>query len=541
MRKLFIRLTFFLVVLLIGCYPLATGSMKWRISWDKEMKRGKKEFLAQNDSLKKRPPNVVVILADDLGKFEVSAYGAKHIATPHIDQLGKEGAVFTRAYCSAPVCAPSRAGIMTGRYQQRFGYETQEMQVYPTNIIEYLSGKYLANTGDFVMRSRPVYPREWHIHKQGVPPTEITMSELFKHYGYSTALFGKWHLGHSKQHVPEVRGFDHTYGFLGHSSLYTPEQSTPGYVSHIQDQFSAKYQWDTKRDDHAAIRENGKEIIEEDYLTWAIRDRGINWMNEHKDDPFFMMYSFSAPHVPFQAPIDYYCKWDTDLLGNKLDDNHQTYYALINALDDAVGDINQAIKDAGLEENTIVWFLSDNGGASYTGATENGPLKGGKMTHFEGGINIPMMVKWPGHFPRGQRYTKPVTSLDIYVSSAKAAGMALPDDRVYDGVNLFPHLRSEVDSFPHPFVFLRSDHIKTMIKEDWKMVLSTRDEWQHLYNLARDSSEMMECMEQNPELFEQMWQRHQQWQKELPKKPMWPRVMDMKFKLEDGNEYLFPA
>lgn len=542
-RSVIYKALVLLIVLMVlaSCYPLATGSMKWRITPDRKKKQYNKSFFAETGQKHSGAPNVIIIMADDLGKYEVSAYGGQHVKTPNIDQLLAEGLRFQNAYSSSPVCAPSRAGIMTGRYQQRYGFETQEMQFYPTNFIEYLSGKYLANTGDFVVKSKPVYPREWQIVKQGVPPTEVLLSELFKSYGYSTAWLGKWHLGHSKKHVPENRGFDYTYGFLGHSSLYTPEQGTPGYVAHIQDQFSAHHQWNTKRNGFATIRENGKSVVEEDYLTWAIKDKGIDWMTQHKDEPFFLYLSFNAPHVPFQAPLEYYCKWEVDAEGNPLDENHRVYYAMINAFDDAVGEVNQAVKDLGIEENTIIWFVSDNGGASYTGATENGPLKGGKMTHFEGGVNVPMGVKWPGVLPAGSVYEPSVSTLDIFVTSACQAQMTLPDDRVYDGVNLLPFLTSQVTDDPHSEIFFRADHIEGMIQGNYKFVHSTRDNWIELYNLDLDKSEMQNLYDSVPDIYQEMYELHQLWQDELPKKPMWPRIMDKRFILEDGKEYLFPA
>lgn len=472
----------------------------------------------------------------------MSAYGAKHIVTPHIDRIAKEGVLFQHAYCTTPVCGPSRAGIMTGRCNQRFGYETQEMQFYPTNFIEYVSGRYFSNTGSFKVKSKPVYPREWQIHKQGVPPTEIIFTELFKKYDYQTGYIGKWHLGHDRKHLPENRGCDYSYGFLGHSSLYTPEQGTPGYISYVPDDFAIQHQWKTKRNDEAAIRENGKEIIEEQYLTYAIRDKGIAWMKKQKDKPFLAVFAFNAPHEPFQAPVEYYCKWGNDLQGNELDENHQIFYAMVNALDDAVGAVHQAIKDMGIEDNTIIWFLSDNGGASYTGATDNGPLKGGKLTYFEGGVSVPMMIKWKGVLPEGMVYDKAVSTTDVFVTSALNCGMTLPDDRVYDGKNIIPFLTGQMnDEEPHPVIYYRAAHVSAMRYKNWKFVMSTRDNYIEFYNLDSDGSEMHNIYEENKHIYDEMYQMHLKWQQELPKKPMWPHIMDKEFHLEDGKTYYFPA
>ena len=521
-----------------GCYPLTLNRPKWAIKWDKDLKKGKEAFLEAPVGTRSagRPPNIVLIVADDLGKYEVSAYGEDHVLTPHIDQIGQEGMIFQEGYVTAPTCAPSRAGILTGRVQNRYGFETQIMEFYPTNMIEYLSGKYLVNTGDFVVEAKPEFPAEWQVQKQGVPPTEVNLAEILKKYGYTTGLTGKWHLGISKNHLPLERGFDYQYGFLGPSSLYAPERNWTHVMNYEHQSFSTQYQWKTGRYGQAAIMENEKETREEKYLTFAIKDKAIDFIEMNQDKPFFLYCAFSAPHVPFQAPVDYYCQYDylerEDL---------RVYYAMISALDDAVGEVHQKIKDLGLEENTLIFFLSDNGGASYTGATDNGPLKGGKLTQFEGGINVPFMMKWKGVIPEGTRYENPISSTDIFATSVLNAGGRLPSDREYDGVDLIPYLTGEKTGRPHEQLFWRCDHIWAMRDGDYKLILSTRDGWAELYDLKKDKSETYNLKEQMPELYEKLYQTHQSWQQNnLPDKPMWPRIMDHKFVL-DGKEYLFPA
>lgn len=483
-----------------------------------------------------RPPNIVLIVADDLGKYEVSAYGADHLQTPHIDQIGREGVIFQEGYVTAPTCAPSRAGILTGRVQNRYGFESQIMEFYPTNMVEYLSGKHLVNTGEFVMTTKPEFPAEWQVHKQGIPPTEINLAEILKKYGYHTGLTGKWHLGVSKHHRPLERGFDYQYGFLGASSLYSPRKQWSQIINYEHQSFSARHQWNTDRYGVAAILENGKKVREEDYLTFAIRDKAINFIEENQNQPFFLYCTFSAPHIPFQAPIDYYRRYE-----HVEREDLRVYYAMIAALDDAVGAVHQKIADLGLEENTLIFFLSDNGGASYTGATDNGPLKGGKLTQFEGGINVPFMMKWKGTVPAGLRYENPVSAVDIFTTAVLNAGGQLPPDREYDGVNLIPYLTGEQTGRPHDQLFWRCEHIWAMRDGDYKLILSTRDGWAELYNLKEDKSESYNLKEQMPELYEKLYQIHQNWQQDnLPDKPLWPRIMDHKFVL-NGKEYLFPA
>ncbi len=361
-----------LIPLVLTACSISTTSREWKIKWDKEQLAEKKQMLNQVRSQPVDPsrPNIVLIMADDLGKYEVSAYGATHIQTPHIDQLAAEGVLFQNAYVTAPICSPSRAAILTGKYQQRYGFETQPMESYPSNFIEYTAGKNANFLGDWKVVTNPSYPAEWEIARQGVPLPEINLAELMKAAGYKTAIIGKWHLGNGKKQIPSKRGFDYQYGFYGAFSLYTPSQKTEGYQNFIQDDFSARFQWNMKRRSTSAIRENNKVVRENEYLTFAIRDKTIDFLEQNKDTSFFLYIPFSAPHVPFQAPQKYY-----DTFAHVEDKNKRVYYAMIVALDDAIGAIHNKIKALGLEENTIIWFISDNGGASYTGATDNGPLK----------------------------------------------------------------------------------------------------------------------------------------------------------------------
>lgn len=526
---------FLMTLIISGC---SVTSMKWRMKWDKDKKSGKEAFFEDEKSKirDQKPPNIIVLLCDDLGKYEVSAYGATHISTPNIDQIGQEGVVFEEGYVTAPTCAPSRSGIMTGRVQNRYGFETQIMEHYPTNTVEYLTGKYMVNTGSFVMKAKPSFPAEWQLHKQGVPPTEITLAERLKAMGYKTGLVGKWHLGVSNKNLPLNRGFDYQYGFYGAFSLYTPERNWSHVVNYEHQSFSAQHQWNMGRYGEAAIMEMGKEIHEEEYLTWAFRDKAMEFMETNKDEPFFLHCAFSAPHIPFQAPVDYYCMYE-----DVEDENKRVYYAMISALDDAIGEIHQKIKDLGIEDNTIIYLLSDNGGASYTKATDNGPLKGGKLTQFEGGINVPFMMKWKGEIPAGTRYEYPVSSTDIFVTSVMNAGGTLPSDRTYDGVDLIPFVIGEDRERPHPHLFWRADHIWAIRDGDFKLILSTRDGWAELYDLKKDKSETYNLKKEMPELYQQLYDTHLKWQKSsLPDKPLWPRIMDKKFIL-DGKEYLFPA
>jgi len=506
-----------LLLFFIGActFPFTTATYKWKIKWDKGKLEFKEKYLAQDlpEHSDEKPPNVLFIVIDDLGKFEVSAYGSVTMKTPHIDQLASEGVLFTDCYVNSPVCSPSRAGLLTGRYPQRFGFETQPMEMYPNSLAVYAIGKYLMNTGDFVMETKPKFPPEWQMVKQGVPPTEMNLAEILKMRNYNTACIGKWHLGMSKELIPNSRGFDQQYGFYGAFTLYTKKRNSPNMVNYKSDSFSYKHQWKMGRKETSAIRRDDKVIKEDRYLTFAILEEGLSFMaaNMNKPDPFFLYLAFNAAH----------------------------YHAMIHALDDAIGSLMEKMKLLGLDENTVIYFISDNGGASYTGATTNFPYKGGKLTMFEGGVNVPFIMKWKGHIPEGLVYDKPVSSMDIYKTTVDIAECPLPNDRVFDGVNLVPYLNGKNKSEPHEAFYWRADHIHAMRKGDYKYLLSTRDNWAEVYKISEDKYEEYDLNKEQPEIIKQLQKDFDEWQKGLMD-PLWPRIMDHKIEV-NGKAYLFPA
>ena len=522
----------FVSLLISGCF-VSTYSKNWNIEWDEEAIKEKQAFLSKINPVENQP-NVIIIMADDLGKYEVSAYGAEHISTPNIDAIGENGVRFQEAYVTAPICAPSRASIMTGRYQQRFGFETQPMDFYPTNKIEYGLGKN-SDLGDWYPTAEENFPTPWMVDRQGVPPIEINIAELYQAAGYSTGLVGKWHLGAGEEHLPNNRGFDYQYGFYGAFSLYTPKQTTPGYVNHIQDDMSSEHQWGMKRNENAAIRENNLVVKEQDYLTFALKDRAKEFITAQKDSNFFLYLSFNAPHVPFQAPESYYNQF-----AHIKDKNQRVYLAMIKAMDDAIGEFMQHLENEGVLKNTIVYFISDNGGASYTGATDNGPLKGGKITHFEGGVNVPFMMQWKGHITPGTVFEHPVSSMDIFTTSLNACGIPLPKKVKIDGRNLMPFITKDVEGQPHEKLYWRTDHIHAIRYQKWKLILSTRDQWMHLYNLESDKSEKVDLNDLKPKEKQMLLRFFEEWDEDLPQEYLWPRIMDRKFILGDRT-YFFPA
>lgn len=540
-KKLLIPIIVSLIVgiFFVSCYPLTTGSLKWRIKWDSELKEGKKSYFEEPVTVSEKQPNIIVIVADDLGLNDVSCYGNSDVSTPHIDSLAKEGVKCTQGYVTSPICAPSRCGILTGRYQQRCGFETIQIESYPTNVVEFLAGKYKSQKdSSWVIASKPHYPSEWQIAKQGVPPTEITLAELLKKYNYTTGIIGKWHLGNNpKLNIPNKRGFDYQYGCYNAFTLYAEKENVPGIVNFKREAFESKYQWNMARRDMATIYENNKIIKnEQQYLTDAIRDRSLKFIEDNKAKPFFLYIPFTAPHEPYQAQEDLYNK-EFESTNEK---GKAVYQAIVKSMDNAIGAINRKLKDLGIEDNTMIVLLSDNGPAVYTKVTTAKPLKGGKITEFEGGLRVPFIFKWKNHLPENVNYIEPIISLDIFRTVAAICHVDLPKDRVYDGVNLIPFFTNEKLGEPHDKLFWRADHVHAIRKGDYKLIYSTRDNWIELYNLKDDISEKNNLVLLLPEKVKELENDILEWEKSLPSKPLWPRIMDHRFMI-DGKEYLFPA
>ncbi|MEM7550149.1 MAG: sulfatase-like hydrolase/transferase [Bacteroidota bacterium] len=531
-KKLILRGSLIPFLGILGAYlfwPLTSD--RFEITFDQKKIEGKEEYLSRKVSSTDttRPPNIVIIMADDLGKAEVSIYGQDLVQTPNIDAIARNGVLFTEGYITSPICSPSRAGLITGRYQQRFGYELQPHDRYPKNMAEYLGFKYFVDTDNWVLADEEViYPKLEDILKQGLPPSEITMAELLKKRNYKTGIIGKWHLGFSEFSFPLQRGFDYFYGFYEAFSLYAYEDDPNIVNHHHEDLFTDKYIWGPGRTGNCAIYRNEEVVEEKEYITKKFAKEAVQFIEDNKEDPFLLYLPFNAPHTPFQAT-----KEDYEAFSHIEDKNKRVYYAMIKALDDAVGKITSKIKSSGLEENTLIVFLSDNGGATYTEATDNQPLKGGKVTNFEGGINIPFMMQWKGNIPEGMVYRKPVISLDLFRTASELAGVPMPSDRAIDGVNLVPYINGEKSDEPHEALYWKAGYNHAIRKGDWKLILNDKDQRTVLYNLLSDKNETTNVASSNPDVVEELKSDLRSWEKDL-ENPAWPRIMDWQFKT--GNE-----
>lgn len=507
---------------------------KFKIYFDEKLIKGKADYLADSvpDLLNHKRPNVIIILADDLGVTDISMYGNKVVSTPNIDGIGKGGVTFTEGYISSPVCSPSRAGLLTGRYQQRFGHEFQPNTRYLRNMFQYYAIKLLPRFKPLsVLKSREVPTVEERL-RQGLPPSEITLAELLKKYKYTTGIFGKWHLGAADFAIPCARGFDYQYGFYEAFTMYAKKSDTSIVNMPLRRDYMDEHEWNVAegRKGNCALLTNCQQCVEtKKYLTTKLTDEAIAFMdNHHAPDPFFLYLPYNAPHAPLQVEKQYYKQF-----AKIKDPVKRIYAAMIKCLDDQVGRVIKHVDSLGIADNTIIVFLSDNGGAVYNGTTDNAPYRGGKLTNFEGGLKVPFMMSWKGHIKEGTVYTHPIISLDIFATIASAIGIELPTDRVYDGVDLLPYANGK-KSEAHKALFWRSDFNKAIRKDDWKLIVNEFDGTKELYDIKNDSTEQNNLYDKKPLIAKALLNELEDWETNLIK-PLWPRVVNYEYEDDKGT------
>ncbi len=507
---------------------------KFKIYFDEKLIKSKAEYLNEpvaNVAAHNRP-NIIVILADDLGVTDLSLYGNKLVSTPNIDRIGKNGVMFSEAYISSPVCSPSRAGLITGRYQQRFGHELQPCTRYLRNMFQYYAIKLFPRFLPLHLIKMREVPSEVERMRQGLPPSEITVAEMLKKYNYTTGIIGKWHLGAADFALPCARGFDYQYGFYEAFTLYADKKDTAIMDMPLKRDYMDEHEWSTAegRKGNCALLTNCQQCVEtKKYLTDKLTDEAIAFMDRsHAANPFFLYLPYNAPHAPLQAPKKYYRQF-----ANIKDPVKRIYAAMIKALDDQVGRVLAHVDSLGIADNTIIFFLSDNGGAVYNGTTENTPYRGGKLTNFEGGLKVPFMMQWKNHLQPGTVYTEPVISLDIFATIAAVAGIPLPSDRKYDGVNLLPFGNGHKEP-AHTELCWRSDFNKAIRKGDWKFIVNEYDNVNQLYNLKEDSTEQNNLYAQKPLVVKDLLKDLDGWETEMVK-PLWPRVVNYEYRDAKGK------
>ncbi len=530
-KPLFIILLVLIPVIAYLLWPLK--SERWSITENSDKIEDKTSILDKihSDTDSERP-NIILITVDDLGMADVSLYGEGDIATPNIDRLGTQGVIFENAYATSPVCAPSRAAMITGRYQHRFGFEFTMHDRYLKNRLEYIAFKYFVNSYPWEPQWMNKVPGRKDVQQQGLPESEITIADVLKKQDYKTGIIGKWHLGWSKEKMPLQFGFDEQYGFFMSHSLYAPE-GTEGIVDQkIEGDWTDPHIWSGQRNGPHAIYKNYQKIEEKGYLTNRITDESIDFIKIHKKDPFFLWVSYNAPHTPLQAPQEY-----VDKFMHVKDPVKRLYRAMINVLDDEIGRFTDFLAENDLDENTLVFFMSDNGGAEYTFTTDNGKYEGGKNTEFEGGIKVPMIIRWTGKIPSGMRYRPMVSSLDIFPTSIAAVNSETSIDRAIDGVNLLPYLRDSVQGFPHEYLFWQRGISKAVRGNEWKLLINEKANKKLLYNLIANKYENPENSERYPEIVKKLEDAHLNWSK-THADPIWPPVV-FYYAKKDGQEYGF--
>ena len=422
-----------------------------------------------------------MIVADDLGYNDLT-FGGGGVAngavpTPNIDGIARAGVEYTRGYTGNATCAPSRAAIMTGRYPQRFGFEFTPAPKAFMRLIAYMRRDEARPPIYFAEREADVPPME----QEGIPPEEITIAELLRERGYRTLGLGKWHLGEAAPMQPNAQGFDEYLGFLSGRRRCTSTVDDPDSVNSVQD-FDPIDQFLWANLPFAVRKDGGPRFAPDAYMTDYLAREAARAIEANRNRPFFLYLAFNAPHTPLQA-----LRSDYDALSQIEDHTLRVYAAMIRALDRGVGTVLDALRANGLDENTLVIFTSDNGGADYIGLPDiNKPYRGWKMTFFEGGVHTPFFAKWPARLAAGQRFHAPVAHVDIFATAAGAAGAPLPADRPIDGVDLVKLARGEAQGRPHGAIFWRSGHYRTVLADDWKLQVSERPAKTWLFDLAAD-------------------------------------------------------
>ena len=442
------------------------------------------------------PPNVVLMFVDDLGYCASGLYGCE-APTPNIQQLADEGARFTDGYVTSPVCSPSRAGMLTGRGQQRFGHD-----FLPEGAVD---------------------------GNGGLPVGEVTLADALKEAGYVTGMVGKWHLGHNEKFHPLNRGFDEFFGLLGAATSYADHaredlviQTLWGMelplLSYFPDDFTLSL-WSVIKafffEPGAPRLMRGMNHVQEDsYLTHAFSREAVDFINRHRDEPFFLYLPYTAVHHPLQVPREYY-----DQFADIEDEQIRILTAMTASLDDGVGSVLNALEANGLEDNTLVFFISDNGAGAD--GVSNAPLRLGKHSLFEGGNRVPFAVKWPRNIPAGLTYSQPVSTLDVFPTSLAAAGAKLTEDQQLEGVDLLPYLKETEGTPPHESLFWRQGPNWAVRSGNWKLTYAAERNW--LYDLSKDIGEKNNLAESHPEKIRQLTEQYQKWNSRNTD-PAWPAL-----------------
>lgn len=418
-------------------------------------------------------PNILILFADDLGYADLGAQGSKDIPTPHIDSLARNGVRCTSGYVSSAMCSPSRAGLITGRSQSRFGHDINWEPEWPVDPDD----------------------------TRGLPLTEKTIADHLKPAGYRTGVVGKWHLGEAAPFHPNRRGFDEFFGFIsGGHNYFTDKYRDSPPINHY----------------NTLLERNGvPQPAAPAYLTSVLGDEAAAFIHRNKEKPWLLYTAFNAPHTPIQATPEL-----LDRVKHIQDEKRRAYAAMIVGMDDAVGAILRQLRDDGLEERTLIFFLSDNGGTTESNTSSNAPLRGRKGQMWEGGIRVPFLAQWKGVLPAGKTYERPVSSLDILPTALAASGAASVASKPLDGVDLVPFLTDKESGDPHGTLFWRiaERDIWAVRSGDHKLV--KQGDSINLYELSKDGRETRDLAGELPEIQGRLRKAYDEWHATLAE-PLW--------------------
>ena len=403
-------------------------------------------------------PNIIVIVTDDAGYVDFGFMGSVDLQTPEIDKLAESGVIFTDAHVSATVCAPSRAGLLTGQYQQRFGFEA--------------NGTGFGNSGDL-----------------GLDDNIETLAEVLKKNNYKTIAIGKWHLGGSISDHPNNRGFDEFYGFIGGGRSYFPIKNPSKKLM---------------------LQKNGSKVNFEGYLTDALGNFSVNSVEQNKDNPFFMYLAYNAVHTPMEAKEEHLEKFK--------DHPRQTLAAMTWSLDENIGKLRHKLDELNILDNTLIYFISDNGGA-HNNSSNMGPLKGWKGNKFEGGHRVPFVISWTGKIPKNQKFDGLTSSLDIFSTSLAAAKIDNTTNISLDGVSLLPYLINKKQGNPHDKLFWRKLE-EAGVRVDNHKLIRLKDFGYTMYDLDQDLGETQNLSKSNTLKLNKLIEELEQWETEMSE-PLW--------------------
>lgn len=416
--------------------------------------------------MQNKKPNIVLIFIDDLGYADVGYHGCKDIPTPNIDSIAKKGAQFSAAYVTAPVCGPSRAGLLTGRYQQRFGFED--------------------NPGPF---------RQTPETKIGIPETEKTIGDRMKAIGYKTAFIGKHHSGKKLENNPINKGFDYYFGFDNGASNYFIGDNKKGVL---------------KRGLSPVKHEN-------DYLTDAFGREAVSFIERNKSNPFFLYFPINAVHGPMQAPEALIKKYD-----HIQNEGRRKLAAMLHSADENIGRIIRKLKSSNLEDNTMIIFVSDNGGAEErSNFSYNKPCRDAKGTMYDGGIRVPFCIQWKKNIPAGQKIDFPINTLDITPTCIAAAGKQIQDSWQLDGIDLLPYLTGKDTSPKNRYLYWRFLFGWAIRDNEWKLVKPKRKGdpdrtgKPELYRIASDIGEKNNLIDKHPEVANKLQKAWDRWDESM--------------------------